>query len=248
MHKLFLDIETIPGQSPAVMEELKAEAEAEKAACKAPANYKDPEKIAANIAEQHAAIDAALDQRYRKTSFDGAFGQVVVIGLAVDDDDPVSIYSSGLHMESSLLKGMSEVIGDLIKPSMHSATLVVGHNVSAFDLRFLVQRSIVCGVRPHPIIARAAAAKPWEVDRVYDTMVQWSGAGNRIKLDKLARALGLPGKGDFDGSKVWDAVKAGEIARVAEYCKDDVRMTRNVYRRMTFEMAPQPVEPDDVPA
>ena len=63
MNKLFLDIETIPGQAAAVMEALRAEAEQDKAACKAPANYKDPEKIAANIAEQHAAIDAAMDDK-----------------------------------------------------------------------------------------------------------------------------------------------------------------------------------------
>ena len=123
---------------------------------------------------------------------------------------------------------------DTIKPQTELAAQIIGHNVSAFDLRFLVQRSMILGVKPHPVLARAAACKPWETDRVYDTMVQWAGVGNRISLDKLCKALGIPGKGDLDGSKVWDYVQAGRIAEVADYCADDVRKVWAVYQRMTF--------------
>lgn len=251
MNKLFLDIETIPGQAAAVMEALRAEAEQDKAACKAPANYKDPEKIAANIAEQHAAIDAAMDEKWRKTSFDGAYGQIAVIGFALNDDDPCSLWLEDWEMpkaERHILTAFNDSLSKRIPVNMEPATCVVGHNVSAFDLRFLVHRSIICGVRPHPVISRAAAAKPWESERVYDTMIQWAGVGGRIKLDKLCKALGLPGKGDVDGSKVWDYVRDGRISEIADYCADDVRKTRDVYRRMTFAKAPQPVEMDDVPA
>jgi len=251
MNKLFIDIETIPGQAAAVMEVLRADAEQDKAACKAPANYKDPEKIAANIAEQHAAIDAAMDDKWRKTSFDGAYGQIAVIGFALNDDDPCSLWLEDWEMpkaERHILTAFNDSLSKLIPVNMEPATCVVGHNVSAFDLRFLAQRSIICGVRPHPVISRAAAAKPWESDRVYDTMIQWAGVGGRIKLDKLCKALGLPGKGDVDGSKVWDYVRDGRISEIADYCADDVRKTRDVYRRMTFAMAPQPVELDDLPA
>ena len=58
--------------------------------------------------------------------------------------------------------------------------------------------------------------------------------GNRISLDKLCKALGLPGKGEIDGSKVWDYVRDGRIAEVADYCADDVRKVWAVYQRMTF--------------
>ena len=40
----------------------------------------------------------------------------------------------------------------------------------------------------------AAQAKPWELEKVYDTMIQWAGVGKTVSLDKLCRALGLPGK------------------------------------------------------
>ena len=86
-------------------------------------------------------------------------------------------------------------------------------------------------------------------------MPAWAGAGNRISLDKLCKALGLPGKADdIDGSKVWDFVKAGRIAEVAEYCKDDVRKARACHERIVFmpgliavQEAPAPVAPN-IPA
>ena len=38
----------------------------------------------------------------------------------------------------------------------------------------------------------------------------------------------------MDGSKVWDAVKNGEIDKVAEYCRDDVDKLRQIHKRMMF--------------
>lgn len=250
MHKLPIDIETIPGQAAHVLEALRADAEAEKADCRAPANYKDPEKIAANIAEQHAAIDAAVMDKWRKTSFDGAFGQIAVVSFAIDGGEPVKVYRHDWQeagAERDVLETLREVMHDTINPKTELAAQIIGHNVSAFDLRFLVQRSIILGVKPHPVLARAAACKPWETDRVFDTMVQWAGVGNRISLDKLCKALGLPGKGEIDGSKVWDYVRDGRIAEVADYCADDVRKVWAVYQRMTFAKVTQP-ELEDVPA
>lgn len=63
-------------------------------------------------------------------------------------------------------------------------------------------------------------------------MSAWVGAGGRIGLDRLCKALGIPGKDDFYGSMVWDAVQRGEISKVAEYCDDDVRRLRAVHRRI----------------
>ena len=51
---IYLDIETIPGQQPAVREALAADAAIEKAAVRAPSNYKDETKIAEYIAAKHA--------------------------------------------------------------------------------------------------------------------------------------------------------------------------------------------------
>jgi len=136
-----------------------------------------------------------------------------------------------------------------ILPSSQRSICVVGHNVCGFDLRFLMQRHIVNGIRPHPIIRAAFQAKPWDVT-VFDTMVQWGGAGAKQggSLDKLCKALRIPSpKGDITGATVWDAVKAGRIVEVAEYCKRDVEAARAVHRRLTFQTATAELL-EDVPA
>lgn len=236
---LYLDIETIPAQRPDVLEEIrsscKADLEAALACVKAPANYKDADKIAefcnAKRKELLDAHEAEVEAAYRKTGLDGAFGQVCVIGWALDDDEPQTLVDM---QEGPLLRQFAEALRDIPANEVFQTT-VIGHNLAAFDLRFLSQRSIVNGIRPHPVIGRAAQAKPWEQDKVFDTMVQWAGVGGRISLDKLCRALGIPSpKGDLDGSKVWDYVQAGRLVEVSDYCRRDVQAVRSIHARMTF--------------
>lgn len=175
---------------------------------------------------------AAIEEAIAKTSFDGAFGQVVCIGYQTGlEDDPSVIW--GID-ESVLLRKFNCAL-ETVQLSEWFTTTIVGHNVSSFDLRFLMQRYIVNGIKPHMILHRAASAKPWEAEKVFDTMVQFAGVGNRISLDKLCMALGVPtSKGELDGSKVGQYVADGRIDEVAAYCKRDIVATRQVYERMTF--------------
>lgn len=260
--QLYADIETIPAQRPDVLEEIRAAERstlgAAIAAIKPPGNYKKQETIdewlateAPKIAQGlQDAFEATVDAAYRKTGLDGAFGQIACVSFAYLDGEPYTVWNADWQRddyEKMVLEGLSLMLSDTIPQSMQRAVQVVGHNVAAFDLRFLVQRSIVRGIRPHPVLMAAAQAKPWEQEKVYDTMLQWAGVGRTISLDKLCRALGMQGKGDMDGSKVWDYVKAGRIAEVADYCADDVRKVRAVHQRMTFaSVAVQQF--DDVPA
>ncbi len=247
MTHLYLDIETVPAQRPDVLEEIaatkRAELDAAIAGIAPPGNYKKQETIDAWMTDEapkiaaklRADFDAEVDAAYRKTGLDGAFGQVCVIGVAVDDAAPIICKGDDWQDEARTLEDFGCLLTGWLEPSQAFNTTVVGHNVSAFDLRFLAQRSIVHGLRPHLTIARAASAKLWESDKVYDTMVQWCGVGSRISLDKLCKALGIKTpKGELDGSKVWDYVKAGRIAEVSDYCCRDVEATRAVHRRMTF--------------
>lgn len=218
--QIVIDIETIPTQRQDVKDYIAK-------SVTPPGNISKAETIAKwNEESRPAAVQEAIE----KTSFDGAFGQVVCVGIAVGDEKPVAIYSLD---ERELLVNVNEALYNL-PPNELLCTSLVGHNVSAFDLRFLVQRFIVNGIQPHPVITRAAQAKPWDSEKVYDTMTQFAGVGNRISLDKLCLALGLPGKGDITGADVWPMVQAGKLKEVADYCKDDVTKTHAVFKRMTF--------------
>lgn len=243
---LTFDLETIPSQRPDVLEDIRAskqsELDAALLAIAPPGNYKKQETIDAWMADEapkvaaglQLAFDDDVDTAYRKTSLDGSFGQICVIGWAIDDGAPEAVFSA--DDEQCLLRAFADALSQQVRRADELATTVIGHNVANFDLRFISQRSIIHGLRPHPVIGRAAIAKPWETEKVFDTMVQWAGIGNRIKLDKLCNALSVPTpKTGIDGSKVWDFVKSGRIAEVAEYCKKDCVATRLVYRRMTFQ-------------
>jgi len=218
---IFFDIETIPAQRQDIADYVAA-------TIKPPGTI----KLAASIAKWHSeSKQDAIDEAISKTSLDGSFGQVCVIGYDFrNNGNPDVIY--GLD-EADVLTRFNSAL-DNIPPSMWSAIMIVGHNVSAFDLRFLLQRYMVNNIRPHSIINSAAQAKAWD-DCVYDTMTKFAGYGNRISLDKLCMALGVPSpKGDMDGSMVGQAVADGRIVEVAGYCQRDVIATRAVYRRMTF--------------
>lgn len=234
---IYIDIETIPGQHESVRAALQVEAEEQKAQIKAPSNYKDEAKIAEYIAAKHAEIDAGVEDKWRRTSFDGALGQIVCASLAIGDQAPINLYlEDWANAESSILRELFRIVSDAYTPSSDRKPVFVGHNVVAFDLRFIYQRAALLGIKPPAVIP--FAARPWD-DSVFDTMVAWAGVGNRVSLDKLCRAFGLPTKGqeiddEIDGSKVWDFVQAGRIEDVAIYCGGDVERVRELHRRMTF--------------
>lgn len=226
MNKIVIDIETCPAQDPSVRASILA-------AVTAPAQYKKPDSIAEWLADNRITVG---DENWRKTSFDGGLGHICVIGVAIDDDAPVALYSSSwLDDESRILNDFFDMINAQCAKHPNVRPTFIGHNLIDFDLRFIYQRAVVLGVKPSPHIP--FNARPYGDLSVFDTMTSWAGVRNRVSLDNLARALKVGGKGDMDGSMVWDAVKNGEIDKVAQYCRDDVAMTRAAYRRMTFAEA-----------
>lgn len=226
MPNLFLDIETLPTARDDVRNYIAA-------TVSPPGNMSKPETIAKWETESKPeAVQEAVD----KTSFDGAFGRVCVIGWAIDGGEVRAIFDES--SEGELLATFAAYMDSSELKRKLFDTAIVGHNVAAFDLRFLAQRYVVHGIKPPAVIARAAQAKPWEIDKVFDTSLQWAGVGNRVKLDKLCLALGIPSpKDDMDGSQVAAYVAAGRIKEVAAYCRKDVAAVRDVWRRMTFAEA-----------
>jgi len=222
---VYLDIETIPTQR----DDLRAEFAA---AVKPPANYKKPDTIAEWM---HDNRDIEVAEAIAKTSFDGAYGHILCIGVAFDDQAPevfCSATSAADAPSSEPLMLRAFIDWFKAKVDQYDRPLFIGHNLIEFDLRFLFQRSIVCGIAPSAYIP--FDKRPWD-DGVYDTMVKWAGTKNRVGLDKLAKALGLQGKGGIDGSMVWPMVQEGRIKEVCDYCAADVALTREVYKRMTFQ-------------
>ena len=218
MEKLFIDIETIPTQKPGFLDEIMG-------TIAPPGNITKQESKDKWMAEN---ADQAAKEKYLKTSFDGTHGEIVCIGWAVDDASPQTVFRTLGQSETTLLIDFYEII----KEELQFCPVYIGHNVLNFDLRFLYHRSVINAIKP-PFLLRQDTRYNGEF--VFDTMLAWAGWGNRISLKNLCAALDVPVKSNgLDGSKVWDYVQEGRMDEVAEYCREDVAATREVYRKMTF--------------
>ena len=210
--KLFIDIETLPDLSDGAKERVRA-------SLKAPANYKNPDAI-------DKWKDENAEESWRKTSFDGGYGSICVVGFAIDDSPAQTIIAND---EASALMQFWEHTNGASKPQEQIEW--IGHNLLGFDLPFLWKRNVIHGTKKHiriPKDARHGAG------RAFCTMQAWAGYKDRISLDALAKILGLQShKADFDGSMVYDAWVAGEKEKIAEYCRNDVELTRQIYNRIS---------------
>lgn len=211
MDPFYLDIETIPCQSAAYLDKLRAEV-------KAPAQFKKPESIAEWLAENRES--AALEQ-LAKTSFDPTNGHICTIAWADGDKDIQSAHAVTVEMERDVIEAFFYDLD--YRPKQF-----IGHYISGFDLRFILCRAVVLGVKIPRAIPRDP--KPWS-NTVFDTMMAWAGAKGTISQDNLCAALGLGGKGDFDGSMVAAAWTAGEHEKILRYCRDDVATVREIHRK-----------------
>jgi predicted PolB exonuclease-like 3'-5' exonuclease len=217
MIDIFLDIETIPSQSPEYRSKVRE-------SIKPPAQFKKQDSIDAWMAEN---AESATDEVIAKTSFDPAYGHICCIGWAVGDEPARHFNMQRVDDERLML--------DAFFCNMQEASGVhmvrwIGHYISGFDLRFLLNRAIVLGVKLPSAMILPRDIKPWS-DNVFDTMTAWAGNKDRISQDNLAQALGLAGKGDFDGSMVAEAWAKGEHDKIAEYCRSDVETVRAIYRK-----------------
>lgn len=254
MLKIFLDIETIPDQRDGALQKL---IDAEKENFKAPSNLtktdaiealkkhgyafdNDPKFITAPeikaIYERELAEVMAEPQareKWHKTGLNGAYGQLLCIGMAVNDGE-ADVFHLGedIQTESSLLAAFAVTIEMAIKyrNTHKDAVQFIGHNVW-WDLGFLFKRCVINGVKP-PVNLQPKRYS----DSVIDTMQLWCGHDGRISLGELCDVLGVPTPKDgIDGSQVWQNVQDGNIERVLEYCKADVIATRECYKRLTFK-------------
>lgn len=136
--------------------------------------------------------------------------------------------------EAVLLQRFYEII-DRETPQL------VSWNGGGFDLQVLQYRALRHGV---------TAVRYWETGE-RDRDFRWNNYLSRYhsrhldlmdllalhaprasaRLDDLARLCGFPGKLGMDGSQVWDAWRAGDIAGIRDYCETDVANTWLVYCR-----------------
>lgn len=232
--RIYFDVETVPSQIQYARDQVRQ-------TIKPPATLKKPESIATWWEnESHAAVEEA----WRKQSFDASVGELISISWAADDGEAHTVIRAPGESERCLLANFfgqlqqrleADAIrdhrGDLI---YDDAPYFIAHNAT-FDLGFIWRRSIILGVRP-PFKVPGPNAR--EGKDYGCTMRTWAGFKDTISLDRLCRALHIETpKGDLDGSKILDAWLAGELERIAEYNRADVLATRACWYRLNWEAA-----------
>ena len=248
--KIFIDIETIPNQSPNALSAL---IETTKADFRAPSDL-SKEQAAKELLEAGYSVGKydtkptvikqweevfnnqkaheVAEKAWRKTALNGGYGQIYCIGVAMGYKEPFVIQ---MDNEKEMLQCFFAKINEAVKElhSHHGSIVFIGHNVE-WDLRFLYQRCVINGVEPTVELIHSKYSP-----HVFDTMQQWAGFGNRISLDDLCQILNIPTpKQGIDGSQVWDFVQQGKGQEVMEYCRRDVAAVQAIYRRMTYQTVP----------
>lgn len=250
MH-LFLDIETIPEQGgyDAFLEDalnnFKAPSDLTKGKACADlgltgdkAKYTSKDDAIAMWCEKFSKEKApeVAEHEWRRTSFNGAKGELVSIAWALEDDEVISVHRSATEKDGELILSseaemLTSFYESVSKKLRMRPVFFVGQFIGGFDLPFLFHRSVINNVAP-----------PFDINfngrhghAFYDTQIAWAGYKGRMSQDNLCKALGIKGKpSDIDGSKVWDFVKSGDVERVAEYNRDDVEKNREIYKRLNF--------------
>ena len=118
---------------------------------------------------------------------------------------------------------------------------IISWNGGGFDLPVLHYRGLIHGVNASRYWDMGEDDKDFKWNNyikrydarhldLMDVMAMYNARAN-APLDDLAKLCGFPGKLGMDGSKVWDAYKAGKIEEIRNYCETDVANTHLVYLR-----------------
>ena len=222
MTTLFLDVETLPGQTDCA----RVQAETD---TKPPGTLKKPESIAAWWKDEGPA---AIENTWRKQALDPAQGELCAIGFATSDTPAQSIVRARTEPEGDFIRRALGVIDKHLAdtaPALQADgtpwpyaddAYCVAHNAD-FDLGFLRARCWAHRIRVPRWTPKAGSRAPRDFG---DTMTLFAGHGGRISLDKLCRALGVPSpKADgTTGADVLDLWTSGEHGKLASYNAADV--------------------------
>lgn len=224
--RIYLDIETSATSRQDIRDRVVADV-------RPPANYKSADALMKWEVEKGAP---EREEAIARTALNGTWGELLVIGFAVEDRPPIVLPRE--DTEHDLLDDWCDVLEAEVKsvPTGSRANwdlraTWIGHNVESFDLRFLWQRSRILGVKlPFLIPLDRYPKGPLR----FDTMTEWAGYGGRIKQADLELSFGLTRTDPLanGGADVHKAFAEGRLDDVVAHCHEDVRLLREIHKRM----------------
>ncbi len=115
-------------------------------------------------------------------------------------------------------------------------------NVRAFDVPFLLHRSVVHGVKPVHVFNHSRyitkQSLPYHVD-LLDELTMYGAMGKRPSLHLACLAYGIESKkGEVDGSNIAELFRQKKFRDIARHNIDDVMATYELYEKWKQYLAP----------
>jgi hypothetical protein len=178
-------------------------------------NIKNPDLIAEKI--QKAEESHAADY-IKNAALDAISGQVLCIGYRIEHDQP-AVLCADADGEAAMLRQWWAALNDFQRQPR-----IIGFNIKAFDLPFLIRRSWRHRLTP-PYWLRQG--RYWN-DLIVDLREVWQLGDSRAhgSLGAISRHLGLGEKAGngADFSALWQTDRQAAI----NYCLRDVQLTQQV--------------------
>jgi DNA polymerase elongation subunit (family B) len=157
------------------------------------------------------------------------FGRIVCIGLGHD---------AGMLLEKKAFTAECDedeprILGEFWEAMTHQQRdrRIVTFNGLAFDIPYILKRSLFTGVKP----STPLSLKRFALDSHYDVMQVLSNWDrfDAVRLDVIADLLGLekhpPG---MDGSQVYRLWKEHRFQEIETYCLNDVQLTYEIFLKV----------------
>lgn len=168
---------------------------------------------------------AAEDDYINSLALDPELAKIVGLGTLVDgSEEPQAIICRGRNQEEAALSHFWRTLSEY-------SPIIVGFNVLKFDLRVIVTRSILLGVKP----SRTIDFRKWGNPDIIDLMIVRFGTDRAKPLKILAKQYGIKvmAEGE-DGSMVKDM----DDERLTHYLASDLFVTRDLHHKFAGAYCP----------
>jgi uncharacterized protein YprB with RNaseH-like and TPR domain len=182
----------------------------------APSNWKDPDKIAAYVAEKQA-------EQVAKAGLDLDLCRVVAVGLQRDGAKGVQVMTAGDEAEE---RGLLTALWSQLLKVQHP--VLIGFNHVAFDLPVLMRRSLYLDVA-YPRLSLDKYRTP-HIDIMQH--LTWNGLVRARSLKFYARRFGISIDDPVSGADIGALVEAGDWDKVISHVTSDVELTAALARRI----------------
>jgi DNA polymerase elongation subunit (family B) len=219
---LFLDIETVPGESSFDL------------------LNEDMQMLWDKKSKSFREETQSAKDAYQRAGIYAEFGKIVCISVGYitqnsNGENTIRTKSFAGDNERQLLNDFSSLLNKSY--SSFDSTLC-GHNIKEFDIPYIARRMLINAL-PLPKALDIAGKKPWDIKHL-DTMELWKFGDYKAytSLNLLTHIFDIPTpKDDIDGSQVANVYyEDHDIKRIAIYCEKDVVATAQLFLR--FQLKP----------